>query len=97
MAFWSHSRPTATATAAAEPVASMDTATLKTELGHAYDRGRSDERARRAGRGVIATLLVVLATVGVMCLALAARDGSFGAAGANVDRTLAQAMSQVGR
>ncbi len=92
MAFWSLSKPPQTTT---EPAATMDADTLKTELGHAYQRGRSDERARRPGRGLIAAVLVILSAAGVLFLALAAHEGSFSGAGADVDRTVAQAMSQV--
>jgi len=77
VAFWSPSKPPESV----EPAATMDADTLKSELGHAYERGRSEERARRAGR--------------VVFLALAAHDGSFAGAGADIDRTLAAAMGQI--
>jgi hypothetical protein len=93
MAFWSLSKPAQTQTA--EPVATMDADTLKSELGHAYERGRSDERTRRAGRGLIAATLLVLSAAGVVFLALAAHEGSFTGAGADIDRTIAEAMSQI--
>jgi hypothetical protein len=94
MAFWSLSKPTRAQTAP-DPVATMDADTLKSELGHAYERGRSHERSRRAGRGLITSFLVVLSAAGVLFLALAAHEGSFAGAGADIDRTLAQAASQV--
>ena len=93
MAFWSLSKPEP---AAAEPAAAMDAATLKSELGHAYERGRTDERARRADRGLLTAALVLFAAVGVVVLALGAHEGSFARAGADVDSVVAQAMSQVG-
>jgi hypothetical protein len=93
MAFWSLSKPPQTQPV--EPAATMDAVMLKTELGHAYERGRSEERARRPARGLIATVLVVLSAAGVLFMALAARDGSFTSAGGDIDRTIAQAMSQI--
>jgi hypothetical protein len=90
MAFWSLSKPAQ----AVEPAATMDAGTLKSELGHAYQRGRTDERARRAGRSLVAATLIVLAAAGVLFLALAAHEGSFTGAGADIDTTLAAAMSQ---
>lgn len=93
MAFWSLSKPEP---AAAEPAATMDAATLKNELGHAYQRGRTDERARRVGRGLLTAVLALLAVVGVTVLALGAHEGSFAAAGADVDSAVAHAMSEVG-
>ena len=90
MAFWSLSKPPETT----EPAATMDADTLKTELGHAYKRGRSDERARRPGLALIVIVLVALASAGVLFMALAAHEGSFSGAGADIDRTIAQAMSQ---
>jgi hypothetical protein len=95
MAFWSLSNRQQTV-APAEPAAAMDAATLKSELDHAYDRGRSAERVRHGGRGLMTLVLVLFAGVGVLFLALGARDGTFAGAGADVDRTVAQAMSQVG-
>ena len=75
----------------------MDAATLKSELGHAYERGRRDERGRRAGRGLMTVLLTLFAAAVILFLALAVRDGSFASAGADVDHTVAQAMSQFWR
>jgi hypothetical protein len=95
MAFWSLGNRSQ-AVAPAEPAAAMDAATLKSELDHAYDRGRNAERVRHGGRGLMTLVLVLFAAVGVLFLALGARDGTFAGAGADVDRTVAQAMSQVG-
>jgi len=92
MAFWSLTKEEAQP---AEPVAHMDAATLKAELDHAYDRGRSHEKSRRLGRGLLMTVLVILSAVGVTTLALGARDGSFAAAGAQADQTAQQAMSSL--
>ncbi|HLK24995.1 MAG TPA: hypothetical protein VKT30_10080 [Caulobacteraceae bacterium] len=96
MAFWSLTKQQPD-TQPADPAATMDSATLKAELGHAFDRGRLHERTRRTGRSLIAVALVILAAVGVMFLGLGARDGSFKAAGADVDQTVAQAMASVGQ
>ncbi len=96
MAFWSLTkqepepdRPTAAA-------ATMDAATLKEQLGHAYRRGRTDQKTRNLGRGLMMTGLLVLAAVGVLFLGLGARDGSFAAAGGEVDQATAQAMASLG-
>lgn len=65
-----------------------------------YEQGRRDQRRidraeartrRRGGGGVMVGLLVVVvAAVGVLWLALAAREGSFAGGGAVVDQKVAQ-------
>lgn len=66
----------------------------------AYKDGRRDQHAadkadqkarRRGGFGLISVLVVLIAAVGVMWLVLAAREGSFAAGGAVVDRKVAEA------
>jgi hypothetical protein len=68
---------------------------LKAEIDAAYERGRQDERARRRGSPVIAILVVIVALMGGGMIYLAIRDGSFGAAGAQVDHTLSSGVDQV--
>ena len=93
MAFWSLAKQPSGQPQSAEPAATMDAATLKAELGHAYHRGRTDERSRRVCRGAMLAGLAALAAVGVSFLALGARDGSFAAAGGEIDHAAAQALS----
>ena len=95
MAFWSLSKEQPQPAAPAAPAATMDSAMLKEQLGHAYRRGRTDERARRAGRGAVLAGLVLLAAIGAGFLGLGAHAGSFAAAGAQVDQAAAQAMAAV--
>jgi hypothetical protein len=88
MTLWSLNKPEPT-----EPVASMDAATLKNELSHAYDRGRLRERTRRPAFGVTTLLLALLSATSIFLVGLAAHEGSFAAGGADVDRLIGQAMS----
>ncbi|HEV2530696.1 hypothetical protein [Phenylobacterium sp.] len=60
----------------------------KADLREAYERGRSDERARRKRHPIGMTLTFAAAAVGVAMLALALVNGSFGAAGLQVDQGL---------
>jgi hypothetical protein len=64
----------------------------------AYVQGRRDERRReareerprrRGGFGLVGLLVVLVAALGVVWLALAAREGSFAAGGAVVDQKIA--------
>jgi predicted anti-sigma-YlaC factor YlaD len=60
----------------------------KADLREAYDRGRNDERARRKRHPIGMTLTFAAAAVGVVILALALVNGSFTAAGSQVDQGL---------
>lgn len=60
----------------------------KADLREAYERGRSDERARHKRHPLLMTLTFLLALVGVVLLALAAANGSFRRAGGVVDQQL---------
>ncbi len=64
------------------------------DLREAYDRGRKDERARRKRHPVLMTFTFIAAIVGVIVLALAALNGSFGTAGQVVDQNLDAAATQ---
>jgi hypothetical protein len=64
----------------------------------AYKAGRRDQHRaetrggrRRHGFGMAGLIIVVVAALGVLWLALAAREGSFAAGGAVVDQKLAEA------
>ena len=63
----------------------------------AYKEGRRDQhraetvRRRRGGFGMAGLVIVIVAALGVLWLALAAREGSFAAGGAVVDNKLAAA------
>jgi len=67
---------------------------LKADLREAYERGRRDERATRKRRPVLMTILFVAAAVGLILMALAAINGSFGGAGSVVDNKLAVAADR---
>ena len=60
----------------------------KADLREAYERGRRDERARRKRHPIGMTLTFAAAAVGVVVLALAVVNGSFGAAGTSIDQGL---------
>ena len=60
----------------------------KADLREAYERGRLEERSRRKRHPIGMTLTFAAAAVGVVILALALVNGSFGAAGAQVDQGL---------
>jgi hypothetical protein len=60
----------------------------KADLRAAYERGRNDERAARKRHPLLMTVTFLLALVGVVLLALAAVNGSFGRAGGVVDKQL---------
>ena len=64
------------------------------DLKAAYDRGRHDERAMRHNHPIIATAVVVLAMIGAWMLFLAAREGSFTAAGPVADQNIATAAQE---
>jgi len=65
----------------------------RADLREAYERGRADERAGRKRHPVGMTLTFVAALVGVVLLALAAVNGSFGRAGTLVDQNLNTAVT----
>lgn len=58
------------------------------DLREAYERGRRDARADRKRHPLLMTFTVIAAIVGVVVLALAAINGSFGSAGQVVDQNL---------
>ena len=95
MAFWSFANPQATQPAIEPVAATVDPATFKAELQHAYERGRLDSRPRRRGMGLIGFVLALAAAVGVLLTALAVHSGSFAAGGATVDSTLAELTGQL--
>jgi hypothetical protein len=64
------------------------------DLRQAYEMGRRDARQTRRRHPVFMTLLVAIAAVGLIFLALAAVNGSFGGAGQVVDQNLATAAEQ---
>ena len=66
----------------------------RADLREAYERGRRDARMARRRHPVLMTLGVIAAAIGVVLLALAAVNGSFGSAGAVVDQNLATATDQ---
>jgi hypothetical protein len=69
-------------------------ALVQTDLRHAYERGRKDERALRRRHPIGMTLTFVLAIVGVGTLVLAALNGSFTGAGRVADNGVAQATGR---
>ena len=60
----------------------------KADLRDAYERGRSDQRARRKRHPIGMTLTFAAALVGVVVLGLALVNGSFTAAGQTIDQQL---------
>jgi hypothetical protein len=58
------------------------------ELRAAYERGRRDERHARKRHPILMTLTVVVAALGAVLLALAAKEGSFARSGQVVDNSL---------
>lgn len=64
------------------------------DLRQAYEMGRRDARESRRRHPVLMTLLVIAAAMGLIFLALAAVNGSFGGAGRIVDQNLATAADQ---
>lgn len=76
-----------------EPATTQDSLD-KADLREAYEHGRRDERARRKRHPVGMTVTFVLAIFGVVMVALAIANGSFGAAGDQVDHSLMIARAQ---
>jgi len=68
----------------------------RSDLRQAYEMGRNDARRARRRHPVLMTLLVLAAAVGLIVMALAAVNGSFGTAGQVVDRNLSTAADQAG-
>jgi hypothetical protein len=66
----------------------------RADLRDAYQRGRDDARAARRRHPFLMTLTVLVAAVGLVVLALAAVNGSFGGAGQVMDRSLATAADK---
>lgn len=66
----------------------------RSELREAYEMGRRDARRTRRRHPVLMTLTVLVAAIGLIFLALAAVNGSFGGAGEVVDQNLATAAEQ---
>lgn len=66
----------------------------RSDLRQAYEMGRNDARRARKRHPVLMTLLIVAAAVGLIVMALAAVNGSFGTAGVVVDQNLATAADQ---
>lgn len=66
----------------------------KADLREAYEHGRRDERARRKRHPVGMTVTFALAIFGVVIVVLALANGSFGAAGDQVDHGLMIARQQ---
>lgn len=64
------------------------------DLRQAYEMGRRDARQARRRHPLLMTLMVVVAAAGLIFLALAAVNGSFGGAGEMVDQNLATAAEQ---
>ena len=64
------------------------------DLREAYNRGRQDERAERKRHPLMMTLMFLAAAVGVVVIALAAVNGSFGGAGEVVDQNLTTAADR---
>lgn len=66
----------------------------RSDLRQAYELGRRDATKARRRHPVLMTFLVVAAAVGLIVMALAAVNGSFGGAGTVVDQNLATAADQ---
>ncbi|MFC3068216.1 hypothetical protein [Phenylobacterium soli] len=66
----------------------------KQDLREAYEHGRRDERARRKRHPIGMTLTFAFALVGLVLLALAVINGSFGRAGEVVDHSLSIAADR---
>lgn len=66
----------------------------RADIREAYERGRKDQRASRKRHPILMTFTFIAAAVGVVLMALAAYNGSFGRAGGVVDNNLAVAATQ---
>ncbi|WP_296597764.1 hypothetical protein [Phenylobacterium sp.] len=66
----------------------------RADLRQAYELGRRDAVKSRRRHPVLMTFLILAAAVGLVVMALAAVNGSFGGAGTVVDQNLATAADQ---
>jgi hypothetical protein len=66
----------------------------RADLREAYERGRKDARASRKRHPILMTFMFIAAVIGVILLALAAMNGSFGGAGQVVDQNLSVAADK---
>lgn len=66
----------------------------RSDLREAYELGRRDARKARRRHPILMTFLIVAALVGLIVMALAAVNGSFGSAGLVVDQNLATAADK---
>jgi len=66
----------------------------RADLRQAYELGRRDATKGRRRHPILMTFTVVAAAVGIVVMALAAVNGSFGGAGTVVDQNLATAADQ---
>lgn len=66
----------------------------RSDLRKAYELGRRDAGRARKRHPVLMTFTIIAAAIGLMVLALAAVNGSFGGAGTVVDQNLATAADQ---
>lgn len=66
----------------------------RADLREAYERGRRDARAARKRHPILMTFMFIAAVIGVILLALAAINGSFGGAGRVVDQNLSVAADK---
>lgn len=66
----------------------------RSDLRQAYEMGRRDARRTRKRHPVLMTFTIIAAAIGLIVLALAAVNGSFGTAGVVVDQNLATAADQ---
>lgn len=66
----------------------------KTDLEHAYDRGRHDERKRHHSHPILGLIIAALAILGVGAVYLGLHEGSFSKAGQVVDAKLATAADR---
>lgn len=66
----------------------------RTDLRQAYEMGRRDAQRSRRRHPVLMTFLIAAAAVGLIVMALAAINGSFGSAGTVVDQNLTTAADQ---
>ena len=66
----------------------------RSDLRQAYELGRRDARRARKRHPVLMTFTIIAAAIGLLVLALAAVNGSFGGAGSVVDQNLATAADR---
>lgn len=66
----------------------------RSDLREAYERGRQDAKKQRRRHPILMTFTIIAAAVGLVLMALAAVNGSFGGAGTVVDQNLATAADQ---